>query len=281
MTTYLSQALDLPAYIINAGLSSIILGIVSGIIGTYIVLRKMSLMGDALSHAVMPGVAISYMLGINMIFGASLFGILAAILIQFIAEKSHLKSDTAIGIILSSFFALGIILITQAKSGMDLNHVLFGNILAVPDSEVTQSLLVLLAVLVIVGLFYKELLISSFDPIVSKAYGLYIGFYHYLIMLMLSVVTVSSLSQVGIVLVIAMLVIPAATSYLWTNKVLNMMVIASVIGATMGIMGTYISFTYNLPTSATIVLLGTFFFIIAFLTSPKNNFFRKETQYEN
>lgn len=281
MTAYLSQLFDLPAYIINAGLSSIILGIVSGLIGTYIVLRKMSLMGDALSHAVMPGVAISYMLGINMIFGASLFGILAAILIQFISEKSHLKSDTAIGIILSSFFALGIILITQAKSGMDLNHVLFGNILAVPNSEVTQSLLVLLAVIVIVGLFYKELLISSFDPIVSKAYGLNIGFYHYLIMLMLSVVTVSSLSQVGIVLVIAMLVIPAATSYLWTNKVLNMMVLASLIGATMGIIGTYISFTHNLPTSATIVLLGTLFFIIAFLTSPKNNFFRKETKYEN
>ena len=281
MSIYLAQVLDLPTYIINAGLSAIILGLISGVIGTYIVLRKMSLMSDALSHAVMPGVAISYMLGINMLVGASLFGILAAILIQFISEKSHLKSDTAIGIILSSFFALGIILITQAQSGMDLNHVLFGNILAVPSSEVTQSLIVLLAVIAIVALFYKELLISSFDPIVSKAFGLKTGFYHYLIMLMLSIVTVSSLSQVGIVLVIAMLVIPAATAYLWTNKVLHMMLFASFIGAVMGVIGTYISFSYNLPTSATIVLLGAFIFVIGFLSSPKNNFFRKENKYEN
>lgn len=268
----LSKLTNIPVYILNAGFSAIILGIVSGIIGSYIVLRKMALMGDALSHSVLPGVAVSYMLGINMLVGASFFGLLAAILIQFVSARSNIKSDTAIGIILSSFFALGIILITKAHSGMDLNHVLFGNILAVPDSELLQSFIVLIVVIVVVTLFYKELLISSFDPIVSKAYGLNTSFYHYLLMFLLSIVTVSSLSQVGVVLVIAMLVIPAASAYLWTNKLIHMIITASVIGAVVGVIGTILSFTYNLPTSATIVLVGATIFVISFMFSPKNNF---------
>lgn len=275
MINMLSTWLDIPVYALNAGLSAIILGIVSGVLGSFIVLRKMSLMGDALSHAVLPGVAISYILGINVLLGASVFGLIAAILIQFITNRSTIKSDTSIGIVLSSFFALGIVLITFAKSGLDLTHILFGNILAVPQSELAQSFIIMLAVIAVVSLFYKELLISSFDPVVSKAYGLNTNFYHYLLMLLLSVVTVSSLSQVGIVLVIAMLVIPAATSYLWTNKLLHMIIFASVYGALSGVVGVILSFEFNLPTSATIVLVGVSGFAISFILSPKNNFFKK------
>lgn len=275
MIASISQMTNIPIYVLNAGFSAIILGCVSGIIGSFIVLRNMSLMGDALSHAVLPGVAISYMLGINMLIGASLFGLLAAILIQFISQKSSIKNDTSIGIILSTFFALGIILITKAQSGIDLNHVLFGNILAVPESELRQSFLVLLLVMATVFLFYKELLVSSFDPVVSKANGLNTTFYHYLLMTLLSIVTVSSLSQVGVVLVIAMLIIPAATSYLWTNKLLHMIFLASFIGVIIGVSGTIISFKYNLPTSATIVLVGAVLFAISFVLSPKNGFIKK------
>ncbi|MBJ6360238.1 iron chelate uptake ABC transporter family permease subunit [Paenibacillus sp. GCM10012307] len=275
MIESLASLLNIPVYALNAGLSAIILGIVSGVLGSFIVLRRMSLMGDALSHAVLPGVALSYILGINMIIGASLFGLLAAILIQFITNRSTIKSDTSIGIILSSFFALGIVLITFAQSGLDLTHILFGNILAVPKSELLQSFIIMLVVIAVVSLFYKELLISSFDPVVSKAYGLKTNFYHYLLMMLLSVVTVSSLSQVGIVLVIAMLVIPAATSYLWTNKLLHMIVLASFYGAFSGVAGVVVSFNYNLPTSGTIVLVGVTGFGISFIVSPKNNFFRK------
>lgn len=271
MIQALSQFTNIPVYMLNAALSAIILGIVSGIIGSFIVLRKMALMGDALSHAVLPGVALSYILGINMLIGASVFGLLASVLIEYIHSKSPLKSDTSIGIILSSFFALGIILITNAKSGIDLNHVLFGNILAVTSFEIMQSFWVMVAVIMIVVLFYKELLISSFDPIGSKAYGLNTSFYHYLIMLLLSIVTVSSLSQVGVVLVIAMLVIPAASAYLWTNRLSHMILLASCIGVIIGISGTLISFQYNLPTSATIVLVGSGLFSLSFIFSPKNN----------
>ncbi|MDQ0193220.1 iron/zinc/copper transport system permease protein [Paenibacillus wynnii] len=275
MIDFLSALLNIPVYALNAGLSAIILGIVSGALGSFIVLRKMSLMGDALSHAVLPGVALSYILGINILLGASLFGLLAAILIQFITSRSNIKSDTSIGIILSSFFALGIVLITYAKSGLDLTHILFGNILAIPQSELTRSFMIMIVVIAIIILLYKELLISSFDPIVSKAYGLRTGFYHYLLMMLLSVVTVSSLSQVGIVLVIAMLVIPAATSYLWTNKLSHMIFLASAVGALSGVVGVFASFSFNLPTSATIVLVGVSMFSISFILSPKNNFLRK------
>ena len=123
----ISDATGLSVTMINALLSSIILGLISGIIGSFIVLRQLSLMGDALSHAVLPGVALSYMFGVNMMVGATFFGLLASILIEFIIKKSKIKTDTSIGIILSTFFALGIILITKAHSGLDLNHVLFGN----------------------------------------------------------------------------------------------------------------------------------------------------------
>lgn len=205
----ISDATGLSVTMINALLSSIILGLISGIIGSFIVLRQLSLMGDALSHAVLPGVALSYMFGVNMMVGATFFGLLASILIEFIIKKSKIKTDTSIGIILSTFFALGIILITKAHSGLDLNHVLFGNILAVTPQEIGTSAIILILVLVTVTLLYKELLITSFDPVMSKAYGLKNNFYHYLLMLLLTVFTVSALSQVGIVLVVALLITPA------------------------------------------------------------------------
>lgn len=275
MIQLMSETFNIPLYILNAGLSAIILGVVSGIIGSFIVLRNMSLMGEALSHAVMPGVALSYMFNINMLIGASVFGLLAAILIEYISKKSTIKSDTSIGIILSSFFALGIILINMASSSVDLNHVLFGNILAIPSSEVAQSFFVLVIVVIIVLVFYRPLLLSSFDPVVAKANGINTTFYHYLLMLMLSVVTVASLSQVGIVLVVAMLIIPAATAYLWSKRLSIMIVLSSSIGVFMGVVGTVISFRFNSPTSATIVLIGSFLFAVSFFISPKNNFIKR------
>lgn len=261
---------NLPVSMTNALITSIILGIMSGILGSFIVLRQLSLMGDALSHAVLPGVAISYLLGINVLFGATVFGILASILIEYITKKSKIKADTAIGIILSTFFALGIILISQVRSGVDLNHVLFGNILAVTPEEIFQSFILMIVVIVVVVALYKELMITSFDPVFSQAAGLNNSFFHYLLMLLLTIFTVSSLSQVGIVLVVAMLVIPAATSYLWNKHLSSMIVTSSILGVVFGLLGVVVSFKYNLPTSATIVLIGAAFFIVSFIFSPKN-----------
>ncbi len=257
----------------NALITSIIVGLISGIIGSFIVLRGMSLMGDAISHAVLPGVAASYMFGANYIFGASIFGILAALLIGFITQKSQLKNDTAIGVVFSSFFALGIIMISFAKSSTDLYHILFGNVLAVRDSDILITAVVGILVLLFVGVFYKELQITSFDPTMAQAYGLNVQFFHYALMFLLTLVAVSSLQTVGTILVIAMLITPAATAYLLKNHLPRMIGLASWFGILSSIIGLFFSYSYNLASGATIVLTAAGFFILAFLFSPKKGLF--------
>lgn len=226
-------------------------------------------MGDAISHAVLPGVAVSYMLGINFFIGAVVTGILTAIGIGFISQNSRVKNDSSIGIMFTSAFALGIILITFLKSSSDLYHILFGNVLAVRPSDMWMTLVIGVIVLVSVFLFYKELLVSSFDPIMAQAYGLPNKLIHYFLMTLLTLVTVASLQTVGIILVVAMLITPASTAYLLTDRLSIMIFLSALFGAIAAIIGLYLSFTYNLASGATIVLVATVLFIAAFVFSPK------------
>ncbi|MBC1473340.1 metal ABC transporter permease [Listeria grandensis] len=253
----------------KALLTSIIVGVVSGVIGSFIILRGMSLMGDAISHAVLPGVAISYMVGINFFVGAAAFGIVAALGIGFVNQNSRIKNDTAIGIVFSSFFALGIIMISLAQSSTDLYHILFGNVLAVRSSDMWMTLGIGMLVILLVGLFYKELLVSSFDPTMAESYGLKVRMLHYFLMTLLTLVTVASLQTVGIILVVAMLITPAATAYLLTNRLSVMLFLAAGFGAVSAIVGLYFSYMYNLASGASIVLAATALFILVFLFSPK------------
>ncbi|KRM71228.1 metal ABC transporter permease [Lacticaseibacillus brantae] len=253
----------------TALLTSIMVGVMSGIVGSFIILRGMSLMGDAISHSVLPGVALAYMLGINLVIGASVMGVLAAVLIGYIADRSALKNDTAIGIIFSAFFALGFILISLAESTTNLHHILFGNVLAVSDSDLKLTAWILAAVVLFVVLFFKELLISSFDPTFAQAYGLKTTFLHYGLMVVLTLVTVSALQTVGIILIVAMLITPAAVGFLWTNSLAKMMIIASSVGVVSAIVGLYFSYTWNLASGPAIVLVAAFIFAISFLLSPK------------
>ena len=248
--------------------TSMLVGLASGVIGSFIILRGMSLMGDAISHAVLPGVAISYMFGFSYIFGATAFGMLTAAVIGFVTQRSRLKNDTAIGIVFSSFFALGIILISYAQSATDLYHILFGNVLAVRESDLLLTALVSGIVLIFVFFFYKELKITSFDPTMAKAYGLNTSLIHYLLMFFLTLVAVVSLQTVGTILVIAMVITPAATAYLLTNHLLKMIITAAGIGMFSAVVGVFFSYSYNWPSGATIVLACTAFFILAFLFSP-------------
>ena len=266
----------------NALLTSIIVGLISGVIGSFIILRGMSLMGDAISHAVLPGVAVSYMFGFNYIFGASIFGLLAALSIGFITQKSPLKNDTAIGVVFSSFFALGIIFISFAKSSTDLYHILFGNVLAVADTDILITCVVGVIVLIFVALFYKELQLTSFDPTMAQAYGLNIQFFHYALMFLLTLVAVSSLQTVGTILVIAMLITPAATAYLLTNHLPTMIGLASTFGILSSVIGLFFSYSYNLASGATIVLTAALFFLLAFFFSPKKGlvFVNREKEME-
>ncbi|MFZ1690137.1 MAG: metal ABC transporter permease [Trichococcus flocculiformis] len=268
----------------NALITSVMVGISAGIIGSFIILRGMSLMGDAISHAVLPGVALSYMLGSSYIIGATIFGMASAALIGFVTKHSRLKNDTAIGIVFSAFFALGIILISFARSSTDLYHILFGNVLAVRDSDMFLTAAVLVNVLIAVPLFYKQLKLTSFAPTIAKSYGWNISAINYGLMFLLTLVAVTSLQTVGTILVIAMLITPAATAYQLTDKLLVMIVLSTVFGTLSSIVGLYFSYSYNLPSGATIVMAAAVFFIVAFIFAPKKGLIgqlRKENlQYE-
>ncbi|MBP1047190.1 metal ABC transporter permease [Enterococcus sp. BWM-S5] len=267
----------------NALFTSAIVGIVAGVIGSFIILRGMSLMGDAISHAVLPGVAMSYMMGTSYIIGATLFGLVSAGLIGFVTKNSKLKNDTAIGIVFSSFFALGIILISFARSSTDLYHILFGNVLAVRDSDMLLTAIVGIIVLTLVFLFYKELKLTSFDPVIARSYGMNVTGINYMLMFLLTLVAVTSLQTVGTILVIAMLITPAATAYQLTNSLSKMIGLASLFGLLSAVIGLFFSYSYNLPSGATIVLAAAAFFILAFLFSPTKGLIfdlRRSKQHE-
>lgn len=257
------------AFLRNALITSVVLGIVAGVIGSFIILRGLSLMGDAISHAVLPGVAVSYMLGGSYFIGATIFGLIAAALIGFINNKTKLKNDTSIGIVFSAFFALGIILISFAQSATDLYHILFGNVLAVRQSDIVLTAIVGVIVILFVIIFFKELKISSFDPVMAQASGLNTTLMHYALMFLLTLVAVSALQTVGTVLVIAMLITPAATAFLLTDDLRLMIILAACFGVLCSVIGLFFSYSYNLASGATIVLTCAVFFILAFLFSPK------------
>ena len=253
----------------KALLTSVMVGIICGVIGSFIVLRGMSLMGDAISHAVLPGVAISYILGINYFYGAVVVGILTALGIGAISQNSRIKNDASIGIVFSSAFALGIILITKAQSATDLTQILFGNVLHVRDSDMWLTMAIGAVVLITVALFYKEFLVSSFDETMAAVYGLNTRLIHYGIMILLTLVTVASLQTVGVILVVSMLITPASTAYLLTDRLSVMIVLASVFGAISAVIGIYFSYIHDLPSGPVIALATTALFLIALFFSPK------------
>lgn len=261
------------SFLQRALVTAVVIGIVCGVIGCFIVLRSLALMGDAISHAVLPGVAISYMMGINFFYGAVLFGIMAALGIGFVNQNSKIKSDSAIGIVFSSFLALGVLLVTKAQSSIDLTSILFGNVLTVKEQDRTLTFIVATIVLVIVVIFYKEFLLSTFDPTMAAASGLPTKFIHYTIMILLTLVTVASLQTVGVILVVSLLITPASTAYLLTNRLSTMILLSAFIGAISSVIGLFFSFTYNLPSGVVIVLVITIIFIITFFLSPKNGLF--------
>ena len=262
-------------YMQNALVTAIVIGIVSGAVGCFIILRGMSLMGDAISHAVLPGVALSFILGINFFVGAIVFGLFASMIITFIRGNSIIKGDTAIGITFSSFLALGVILIGLARSSTDLLHILFGNILAVQDSDKWITIWVSVAVLIVIILFFKELLITSFDPQMAKAMGMKVNFYHYLLMILLTLVSVTAMQSVGTILIVAMLITPAATAYLYVNSLKSMILLSSTLGAVTSVLGLFLGTSFNVAAGSSIVLTSAVIFAISFFISPKQQFFRK------
>lgn len=249
--------------------TSMFIGALSGLIGSFVILRGVALLGDAISHAILPGVVVAYMFNISFFIGALFAGLLAAYLITRVSEKTKLNSDVSIGIIFTAFFAFGIILLQQASTAIDLKEILFGNVITVSLSNMILTVIIGLIVFVIILIFFKAFLITSFDPVVSRAFGLNVKFYNYLFMLLLTLTTVASLQTVGSILVVSMLITPAATAYLLTNRFKIMIALSMAIGAVASFIGLFISATYNISSGATIVIVLAVMFLIAFLFSPK------------
>ena len=196
-------------------------------------------------------------------------GVLTALGIGVISEKSRIKNDAAIGIVFSAAFAIGIILITTAESAIDLTQILFGNVLYVRTMDMWLTIIIGIILLLVVVIFFKELLISTFDETMAKVYGLKTRFIHYGIMVLLTLVTVTSLQTVGVILVVSLLITPASTAYLLTNRLSTMVVLASTFGALSSIIGIYFSYVYNLPSGPVIALAATAIFLVALAFSPK------------
>ncbi|HDF4241359.1 TPA: metal ABC transporter permease [Staphylococcus aureus] len=255
----------------RALITSIIVGIVCGTVGSLIVLRGLSLMGDAMSHAVLPGVALSFLFGIPMFVGALITGMIASIFIGYITSSSKTKPDAAIGISFTAFLASGIIIISLINTTTDLYHILFGNLLAITNSAFFTTIVIGSIVLILIIIFYRPLMISTFDPTFSRMSGLNTTLLHYFVMLLLSLVTVASIQTVGIILVVALLITPASTAFLISKKLYSMMIIASLISVISSIVGLYYSYIYNIPSGATIVLCTFVIYIITLFFTKFTN----------
>lgn len=250
-------------------IAAVLVGIVCAIIGTYVVLRGMAFFGDALAHTILPGIALGYLISggaRDVLFWWALgTAIVAALGISAISKNAEIREDTAIGIIFAGMFALGIALISTVRSyAVDLSHFLFGDVLSVS----TQSLWLILIfdgiVLLTVFAFYKEFMTLSFDPILAVTLRLPVGMLNNLLLALIAVTVAVSLQTVGVALMVAMLVTPAATAYLLTNRLSTMMLLAALIASLSGVIGLYLSFYLSVASGAVIVLTATVFFILAF-----------------
>lgn len=264
------EALGQYTFLQHALVTALAIGIVSGMLGCFIILRGLSLMGDAISHAVLPGVALSYIFGISYFWGALCFGIVASFLISSISSQSVIKQDTAIGITFSSFLALGVILIGVSNSSTDLFHVLFGNILAVTKQEMWQTIGIAIFVIGILIVCYRPLFLTSFDPMMAKASGIKVQWFHYLLMLLLTIVSITAMQSVGTMLVVSLLITPAATAFLFSKRLHYMLTLAAFFGASASFFGLWIGYIYNLSAGSSIVLFAAAQFVLAFVFSPKH-----------
>jgi len=257
-------------------IAALMVGILCSIIGCYVVLRSMAFLGDAMAHAILPGVAVAYLLHGNLTVGALIAAVLVALGIGFVSHKGTIKEDTTIGIIYTAALALGIALISSIRTyAVDLTHILFGNVLGVGERELWMTAIIGSTVLIITLLCYKPFLVISFDPILAQTMRLPVEFFRNLMLILLALTIVVSMQTVGVGLVAAMLVTPATTSYLLTYRLPTMMALSALIGALSSLIGLYASYYLNISSGSAIVLVATIFFLLAFLFSPRQRMLRK------
>jgi ABC-type Mn2+/Zn2+ transport system permease subunit/Mn-dependent DtxR family transcriptional regulator len=260
-------------------LCSVLVGIVCGVLGVFVVLRRMALIGDALSHAVLPGVVVAFMItqssGVTgLLLGALLAGLLTAVLINLVSRFSRTKEDSAIGIVFTALFAVGVILISALPRGVhfDLKCFLFGDPLAVQRQDLILMAVVCPLVLGVVALLYHRLKIASFDPVVAAAMGIPVMVLHYLLMGMLSTTVVAGLKTTGVILVVAMVITPASAAYQLTDRFARMLVYSALIGGLAAAAGMSLAFVANAPTGPAMVLVAALLFALAVIASPSHGY---------
>lgn len=267
----------------RALIASVMVGVINGALGCFIILRRMAFIGDALSHAILPGVVIAFMVAgkghFALFLGAVFAGIVTALLIGFVNRNSRIKEDSAIGVIFIGMFALGVLLISRLQAvHLDLQHFLFGDPLGVSPGDLYLTGIIGIVILSSVTLFYKQLQLTSFDPTMATAIGMHTGIVHYFLMGILSMTIVASLQAVGIILVVAMLITPGATAYLLTERLPRMITLASLIGATAATIGLYISYWMNYSSGAAMVIVVSLIFLITLVFAPKQGILIKALQ---
>jgi manganese/iron transport system permease protein len=257
-------------FMLRGLVAAIIIGMLCAVIGCYVVLRSMAFLGDALAHAILPGVAVAYLLGGSLLIGALVAAVVVALTIGFFSRGGVIREDTAIGILFAAALSLGVALISSIRTfAVDLTHILFGNILGVsPEDLVLVAVLSGLVLVVLIAL-YRPFLVISFDPVLAKTLRLPVEGLRNLMLILLAVTIVVSMQTVGIGLVAAMLVTPAAAAYLLTRRLPAMMAVSAVIGAFSSVIGLYLSYYLNIASGAAIVLVATGFFLLAFFFSPR------------
>lgn len=260
-------------YMCNAMMVSAVVGTVCALLSCFLVLKGWSLIGDALSHSVVPGVAVAYSLGLPLSVGAFLAGFLAAASMAIIKQLSHLKEDAIIGLVFTGFFALGLLIISLNPTSINIQSIIFGNILMVNQSEFYQILVISLLTLFVFVLIWKPLVVVFFDENQASSVGLSTRNYKVLFFILLSTSTVASLQAVGALLVIAMVIIPGATAYLLTDRFGHMLIFSAIVGCGSSLLGVYLSYFLDSSTGGFIVLSQVVCFTLAFLFSPKYGVF--------
>ncbi len=259
---------------VRALLISATVGAVCGLLSCYMTLKGWALMGDAVSHSVLPGVILAYAIGLPFSVGAFVFGVGSVAMIGFVKQKSRIKEDTVIGLVFTGFFALGLVLVSKTRSNIDLTHILFGNVLGISIADIQQTVLISALVTAVLLLFRRDLLLFCFDPTHARSIGINTGVLHYLLLSVLSLAAVAGLQTVGIILVVAMLVTPGATAYLLTDRFDRMSWFAIGSSILSSLLGVYTSYWTDSSPAGCIVLVQTGLFVMAFLFAPKHGILR-------
>lgn len=249
--------------------ASLIVGVLCSVIGCFVVLRTMAFLGDALAHAILPGVAVAYLLGADLLLGALVAAVAVAVGIGLFSRRGGLKEDTAIGILFAAALALGVVLISTVRSyATDLTHILFGDVLGVTAGDLWVTGILALIVLTVLLTLFKEFQLASFDPVLAHMLGKRPEALRFAMLILLALTIVVSLQTVGVGLVAAMLVTPAATAFLLTRRLATMMVVAAAIGAAAAVVGLYVSYYLDVASGAAVVLTATAVFLVAYVIAP-------------